>query len=81
MVSTGDPSRLDRIEALQERTQRQVDANSEALQRLIAIHIEAEERNRGEAARFQEFQRTTNAALERIDRVLDYLLRSQGGNT
>jgi ABC-type transporter Mla subunit MlaD len=27
----------------------------------------------------QEFQRTTNAALERIDRILDYLLRQQGG--
>ena len=28
---------------------------------------------------FSEFQRTTNAALERIDRVLDYLLRQQKG--
>ncbi|WP_256366802.1 hypothetical protein [Anabaena sp. UHCC 0204] len=27
---------------------------------------------------FQEFQLTTNAALERIDRVLDYLLRQSG---
>lgn len=26
----------------------------------------------------QEFQRTTNAALERIDRILGYLLRQQG---
>ena len=31
-------------------------------------------------SQFQEFQLTTGAALERIDRVLDYLLRQQGGN-
>ncbi|MBD2211253.1 6-aminohexanoate hydrolase [Nostoc linckia FACHB-104] len=30
-------------------------------------------------SQFLEFQRTTGAALERIDRVLDYLLRQQGG--
>lgn len=28
----------------------------------------------------QEFQQSTTAALERIDRILDYLLRQQGGS-
>lgn len=27
-----------------------------------------------------EFRTTTNAALDRIDRILDYLMRQQGGN-
>jgi len=31
-------------------------------------------------SQFQEFKLTTGAALERIDRILDYLLRQQGGN-
>lgn len=30
-------------------------------------------------SQLQEFQGTTNAALERIDRILDYLLRQQDG--
>jgi chromosome segregation ATPase len=30
-------------------------------------------------SQIQEFQRTTNASLERIDRILDYLLREQRG--
>ncbi|MDY6898886.1 MAG: 6-aminohexanoate hydrolase, partial [Cyanobacteriota bacterium] len=29
----------------------------------------------------QEFQRTSNAALERIDRILDYLLGQNPGNS
>lgn len=74
-------TRLDRIEALQERTQQQVDANSRAIEQLIAIQIQVEERRQQELSRFESFQRTTNAALERIDRILDYLLRTQEPNS
>ena len=31
-------------------------------------------------SQFAEYQRTTTAALDRIDRVLDYLMRRDGGN-
>ena len=44
----------------------------EAVVRLLNRNYEAQQ------SQLQEFQQTTNAALERIDRVLDYLLREQG---
>lgn len=47
-------------------------------ERLEAIVQLLNRNHTAQQSQLQEFQRTTNAALERIDRVLDYLLRQQG---
>ncbi|RCJ37847.1 hypothetical protein A6770_40055 [Nostoc minutum NIES-26] len=49
-------------------------------ERLEAIVQRLDRSHEQQKSQFQEFQRTTGAALERIDRVLDYLLRQQGGD-
>ncbi|MBW4558715.1 MAG: 6-aminohexanoate hydrolase [Trichormus sp. ATA11-4-KO1] len=53
------------------------DGRSERLEVIITRLDRNYEEQKSE---FREFQRTTGAALERIDRVLDYLLRQQGGD-
>lgn len=62
----------------------QAEASQQALGRIdqLAAIVERLDRNfEAQQAQTQEFQRTTNAALERIDRILDYLLRQQGNNS
>ncbi|MEH1833467.1 MAG: 6-aminohexanoate hydrolase [Nostoc sp.] len=49
-------------------------------ERLEALMLKLDRNFDEQKSQFQEFQLTTGAALERIDRVLDYLLRQQGGN-
>ena len=53
-----------------------VDGRTESLEAIVTRLDRSYEEQKSQ---FQEFQRTTNAALERIDRVLDYLLRQQQG--
>jgi hypothetical protein len=48
--------------------------------RLEALMLKLDRNYEEQKSQFQEFKLTTGAALERIDRVLDYLLRQQGGN-
>ncbi|MBE8965814.1 6-aminohexanoate hydrolase [Nostocales cyanobacterium LEGE 12452] len=47
-------------------------------ERLEALMLKLDRNFEEQKSQFQEFQLTTGAALERIDRVLDYLLRQQG---
>ncbi|MTJ52753.1 6-aminohexanoate hydrolase [Anabaena sp. UHCC 0253] len=47
-------------------------------ERLEALMLKLDRNYEEQKSQFQEFQLTTNAALERIDRVLDYLLRQSG---
>jgi chromosome segregation ATPase len=49
-------------------------------ERLEAIMQRLDRSYEEQKSQFKEFQRTTGAALERIDRVLDYLLRQIGGD-
>ncbi|MCC5637915.1 6-aminohexanoate hydrolase [Nostoc sp. CHAB 5844] len=49
-------------------------------ERLEALMLKLDRNFEEQKSQFQEFQRTTSAALERIDRVLDYLFRQQGDN-
>ncbi len=44
-------------------------------ERLEALMLKLDRNYEEQKSQFQEYQLTTNAALERIDRVLDYLLR------
>lgn len=72
-------ARLERMESIAASLTRNEEANRARLNRLDET-IERLDRNYEIAqSNFAEFQRTTNAALERIDRVLDYLMRQQGG--
>jgi chromosome segregation ATPase len=48
--------------------------------RLEALLLRLDRNYEAQQSQFLEFQRTTNAALERIDRVVDYLLRQQGND-
>ncbi|MFM2061061.1 MAG: hypothetical protein RLZZ507_731 [Cyanobacteriota bacterium] len=47
-------------------------------ERLEALMLKLDRNYEEQKSQLQEFQRSTNAALERIDRVLDYLLRQSG---
>lgn len=49
-------------------------------ERLEALMLRLDRNFEEQKTQLQEFRVTTTAALERIDRVLDYLLRPQGGN-
>jgi chromosome segregation ATPase len=48
--------------------------------RLEALLLRLDRNYEAQQSQFLEFQRTTNAALERIDRVVDYLMRQQGND-
>lgn len=48
-------------------------------ERLEALVQRLDRNYSAQQSQLQEFQQTTGAALERIDRILDYLLRQQGG--
>lgn len=48
-------------------------------ERLEALLQRLDRNHSAQQSQLQEFQQTTGAALERIDRILDYLLRQQGG--
>ncbi|AFY49203.1 PMC2NT (NUC016) domain protein [Nostoc sp. PCC 7524] len=79
---------IDLVRTIQEGVRRETRSNSQALARLertvtnladiARLHQQA---LRQSERQFQEFQRTTNAALERVDRVLDYLIRQSGGQS
>lgn len=53
-----------------------VDGRTESLE---AIVRRLDRNYEEQKSQFREFQVTTNAALERIDRVLDFLIGTQGG--
>ncbi|MBD2667380.1 hypothetical protein [Richelia sinica] len=83
---------IDLVRTIQEGVRRETRSNSQALARLertvtnladiARLHQQALRQSEIQFQEFQrnnqEFQRTTNAALERIDRVLDYLIRQSG---
>jgi uncharacterized phage infection (PIP) family protein YhgE len=48
-------------------------------ERLEALFQRLDRNHSAQQSQLQEFQQTTTAALDRIDRVLDYLLSQQGG--
>jgi chromosome segregation ATPase len=50
-------------------------------ERLEAIVSRLDRNYEEQQSQLREFRVTTNAALERIDRVLDFLVRQQGGET
>ena len=77
-MTTPEESRLDRTERLilglaeqSEVIQQQVNLNSQAIQQLIQVQRETFERSESELDSIQ-------AALDRIDRVMDYLMRRDG---
>ncbi|MGM3305121.1 hypothetical protein ACSQ6I_03900 [Anabaena sp. WFMT] len=84
---------IDLVRTIQEGVRRETRSNSQALARLertvtnladiARLHQQALRQSERQFQEFQrhnqESQRTTNAALERIDRVLDYLFRQSGG--
>jgi len=85
---------LERLTEKQDRTQTQLDQlvatagdTLQQTERLEAIILRLDRNYEAQQAQLQElqrsnqeFQQSTTAALERIDRVLDYLLRQQGGS-
>ena len=84
---------IDLVRTIQEGVRRETRSNSQALARLertvtsladiARLHQQSLRQSERQFQEFQrnniEFQRTTNAALERIDRILDYLLKQSGG--
>lgn len=80
-MTNSEESRLDRLERLQDRTQQQVDANSQAIATMLASMQQLIVLQQQESQQFNTSINSIHAALERIDRVMDYLLRQQGGQT
>jgi len=62
------------------KTGSEIEETKVRTERLEALMLKLDRNFEEQKSQFQEFQLTTGAALERIDRVLDYLLRQQGGN-
>ncbi|BAY96018.1 MULTISPECIES: hypothetical protein [unclassified Tolypothrix] len=58
----------------------EVEETKARTERLEALMLRLDRNFEEQRSEFQEFKRTTGATLERIDRVLDYLLRQQGGS-
>ncbi|BAZ78947.1 hypothetical protein PN497_08145 [Sphaerospermopsis kisseleviana CS-549] len=73
-------ARTDRLEALMLKMDRNYEAQQSQLQEFQRQTQEFQRQTQEFQRQTQEFQRTTGAALERIDRVLDYLLRQSGQN-
>ncbi|MCC5663836.1 hypothetical protein LC653_07850 [Nostoc sp. CHAB 5784] len=77
----------DKVDSFITHTQRlftkagsEIEETKARTERLEALMLKLDRSFEEQKSQFQEFQLTTGAALERIDRVLDYLLRQQGGN-
>ncbi|MEH2013098.1 6-aminohexanoate hydrolase [Nostoc sp.] len=77
----------DKIDSFVTHTQRlftktgsEIEETKARTEQLEALMLKLDRSFEEQKSQFQEFQLTTGAALERIDRVLDYLLRQQGGN-
>ena len=58
-----------------ERNSQQIERNSQQLARLENAMAQLALQAATDRAEFEEFRRTTRAALEKIDRVLDYLMQ------
>ena len=77
-MTNSEESRLDRAERLilgiieqSDVIQQQVNLNSQAIQQLIQVQRETFERSESELD-------SIKAAIDRIDRVMDYLMRRDG---
>ncbi|MEM9164424.1 MAG: hypothetical protein AAGC54_15315 [Cyanobacteria bacterium P01_F01_bin.4] len=77
--------RLDRVLAISERNALQIERNSQQIERNAQQLIRLENtmaqlalQSATDRAEFEAFRRTTQAALEKIDRVLDYLMQRNG---
>ncbi|MEH1840405.1 MAG: 6-aminohexanoate hydrolase [Nostoc sp.] len=77
----------DKVDSFITHTQRlfikagsEIEETKARTERLEALMLKLDRSFEEQKSQFREFQLTTGAALERIDRVLDYLLRQQGGN-
>jgi transcription initiation factor IIF auxiliary subunit len=72
-MSNYNPDRLSRIETVLEINQQQIGLAFEAIQRLTDFQLESQQIIREEIT-------SIRAAVDRIDRVLDYLMRRDGEN-
>jgi len=59
----------------------EVEETKARTERLEALILKLDRNFEEQRSEFQEFKRTTGAALQRIDRILDYLLRQQSGGS
>jgi len=57
---------------------RNIAENSRNIERIVSAIESFFQLQQAQRAEFLEFQRTTQAALERMDRILDYLMRRDG---
>ncbi|MEP0872999.1 hypothetical protein NDA01_24735 [Trichocoleus desertorum AS-A10] len=67
-----------RQEVFQQQLQQQQEGMAGAIETLIQTVDEVSRETAIDRAEMKEFRATTGAALERIDRVMDYLIRRDG---
>ena len=79
-MTNGTGDRLDRLEALVEENQRQITANSQAIAQLADLTAQVVRRVDSQIAVITQQQTAMNAELERQGRILDYLVRRNGGS-
>ena len=76
MVTAGDM--MLQASELSRRNTEQIDRNGEQILRLERTMADLALRSVSDRAEFEAWRRTTQAALEKIDRVLDYLIQRDG---
>ncbi|MEL6402087.1 MAG: hypothetical protein AAFO87_04665 [Cyanobacteria bacterium J06607_6] len=76
MVTAGDM--MLQTSELSRRNAEQIDRNAEQILRLERTMADLTLRSASDRVEFEEWRRTTQAALEKIDRVLDYLMQRDG---
>jgi hypothetical protein len=67
-----------RQEVFQQQLQQQQEGMAGAIETLVQTVDEVSRETAIDRAEMREFRATTGAALERIDRVMDYLMRRDG---
>lgn len=72
---------IERNSQLIERNSQLIERNSQQLLRLENTMAQLALQAATDRAEFEEFRRTTRAALEKIDRVLDYLMQRDNPET
>ncbi|MEM9118230.1 MAG: hypothetical protein AAGD09_10150 [Cyanobacteria bacterium P01_F01_bin.56] len=78
LVSTGEM--IARVARLSEVNSQQIESNSRAIIDLHRTMADLALRSANDRAEFEEWRRTTQAALNKMDRVLDYLMQRDGND-
>jgi chromosome segregation ATPase len=76
----GSAERLEAVFAMQQRQMERLEQNQNAMQQNQGLLQQLVVTQQAQLNRMDETQRSTNAALEHLESILNQLLKNQGGN-